>query len=108
MAAVGFDWQRADDVIEKIKEEVDELDRALKREGTARVEEEMGDLLFAMANLARKLGVEPESALRKANHKFANRFDELERHLEATNRTVHEATLEAMEDAWGVVKAREK
>jgi MazG family protein len=108
VGAVGFDWERADDVIGKIREEVDELERAAKREGAARVEEEMGDLLFAIANLARKLGVEPESALRKANHKFAARFDKLERHLEETNRTVHDATLEEMEVAWGAVKSRER
>ena len=69
VATVGFDWERNDDVITKIEEEVAEL-RAASQEGRERTEEEMGDLLFAMANLARKLGVDAESALRKANEKF--------------------------------------
>ena len=70
VAAVGFDWAKAPDVIRKIKEEVAELERAVAGEGLDRIEEEMGDLLFSIANLARKLGVEPESALRRANQKF--------------------------------------
>lgn len=104
VAAVGFDWEKTGDVIAKIKEEVEELERSLD-ESAARVEEEMGDLLFAIANLARRLKVEPESALRKANAKFSARFEALERHLDAQGRSVHEATLEEMEEAWGVVKA---
>ena len=67
VAAVGFDWPRAADVVDKIEEEVAELRRAVDGEGLKRTEEEMGDLLFAIANLARKLGIEPESALRMAN-----------------------------------------
>ena len=70
VAAVGFDWARPADVVDKIEEEVAELRAAVDREGQARTEEEMGDLLFSIANLARKLGIEPESALRKANEKF--------------------------------------
>ena len=65
--------------MDKIEEEVAELRRAVDSEGQARTEEEMGDLLFSIANLARKLGIEPESALRKANEKFSARFDALER-----------------------------
>lgn len=107
VAAVGFDWSKTHDVIEKIKEEVAELERAVSGEGRERIEEEMGDLLFSIANLARKLGVEPESALRKANEKFGERFDKLERHLEARGRSVHDATLEEMEEAWQMVKAAE-
>ena len=67
VAAVGFDWARTADVVDKIEEEVAELRQAVEGEGRARAEEEMGDLLFSIANLARKLGIEPESALRKAN-----------------------------------------
>jgi MazG family protein len=104
VAAVGFDWARVADVVGKIKEEVAELERAVHSEGRARVEEEMGDLLFSIANLARKLGVEPESALRRANQKFAERFDQLERHLEAMGRSVHDASLDEMESAWNEVK----
>ena len=65
----------------------------------------MGDLLFAIANLARKLGIEPESALRKANQKFTRRFQALERHLESAGRSVHDASLEEMEAIWESVKS---
>ncbi len=107
VAAVGFDWARTADVVEKIEEEVAELRAAVAGEGQARAEEEMGDLLFSMANLARKLGIEPESALRKANEKFSARFEALERAFEARGRTVHNATLAEMEEEWGRVKERE-
>ena len=104
VAAVGFDWTQAGDVLDKIEEEVAELRRAVQGEGRERAEEEMGDLLFSLANLARKLEIEPESALRKANAKFSARFTALERHLEARGRTVHDATLEEMEEVWQMVK----
>jgi nucleoside triphosphate diphosphatase len=105
VAAVGFDWSRAEDVVAKIEEEVDELRRAVEgHEGRARTEEEMGDLLFSIANLARKLGIEPESALRKANEKFTRRFTALEDRLHADGRSVHDATLEEMEAQWAAVK----
>ena len=107
VAAVGFDWAKAEDVIEKIKEEVAELEAAVTNAGRGRIEEEMGDLLFSIANLARKMGLEPESALRRANQKFGKRFEQLERHLEATGRSVHGATLEEMEEAWQMVKRTE-
>src|SRR3954464_15295647 len=75
VAAVGFDWARTDSVLDKIEEEVAELRRAIDQETPARAAEEMGDLLFAMANLSRKLGIDPEVALRRANAKFTTRFD---------------------------------
>jgi MazG family protein len=106
VAAVGFDWARTADVVGKIEEEVRELREAVAGEGRERVEEEMGDLLFSMANLARKMGIEPESALRKANDKFSARFEALERHMEEEGRSVHDATLEEMEVAWGKIKDR--
>jgi ATP diphosphatase len=65
----------------------------------------MGDLLFSIANLARKMGIEPEAALRKANAKFSDRFAAVERRLEARGRTVHEATLDELEAEWQQVKA---
>jgi MazG family protein len=107
VAAVGFEWANASDVVAKIEEEVAELRRAVDGEGAVRVEEEMGDLLFAIANLARRLGVEPESALRKANEKFSTRFQEVERRLEAAGRSVHDASLEEMEAVWESVKKEE-
>jgi MazG family protein len=104
VAAVGFDWPQVAGVVEKIEEEVAELRRAVASEGQARTEEEMGDLLFSIANLARKLGVEPESALRKANDKFSARFEALERAFEARGQSVHDATLAQMEAEWNKVK----
>jgi nucleoside triphosphate diphosphatase len=106
VAAVGFDWARADDVVDKIEEEVGELKKALHTEGRTRIEEEMGDLLFAIANLARKLGIEPESALRKANQKFTERFQKLEQAFVAEGRSVHDASLEEMEAVWQRIKKR--
>ena len=80
-AGVGFDWQQATDVLDKIDEEVRELRDAVTNRGMAseEAEEELGDLLFAIANLARKLGIAPETALRKANDKFQSRFEHMER-----------------------------
>ena len=104
-AAVGFDWAKATDVVDKIEEEVAELrETVAHQEGRQRIEEEMGDLLFAIANLARKLGIEPESALRKANDKFSERFAALESAFERKGKSVHEATLEEMEEVWADVK----
>jgi MazG family protein len=104
VAAVGFDWERTESVIDKIEEEVGELRHAVAHESRARAEEEMGDLLFSIANLARKLGIEPEAALRKANAKFSERFAGVEERLDAAGRTVHEASLAEMEAAWADVK----
>lgn len=108
LAAVGFDWARAEDVVAKIEEEVAELRRAVASEGARRREEEMGDLLFAIANLSRKLGIDPESALRKANEKVTARFEAVEERLHAQGRSVHVASLEEMEEAWQTAKARER
>jgi tetrapyrrole methylase family protein/MazG family protein/ATP diphosphatase len=104
VAAVGFDWPHTAQVVDKIEEEVAELRDAVANEGRERAEEEMGDLLFSIANLSRKLGIEPESALRKANEKFSRRFTELEGVFEEQGRSVHDATLAEMEDVWRAVK----
>src|SRR5919106_1223912 len=102
-AAVGFDWARPSDVLDKIEEEVAEVRREVESGATgdlSRAEEEMGDLLFAIANLSRKLGIEPEAALRRANEKFTRRFDALERAFAARGRVLSDATLQEMEDEW--------
>jgi len=113
-ASVGFDWPRADGVLEKLQEEVNEL-RAVVGEGaraealagdTARAEEEMGDLLFAVANLARKLGIEPETALRKANDKFTRRFTDMERRIAANGGALGRLSLDQLETEWQRSKAR--
>jgi MazG family protein len=106
VAAVGFDWPTSDEVVDKIEEEVGELRNAVRGEGRERVEEEMGDLLFSIANLSRKLGIEPESALRKATEKFSARFEALERKFEEQGRSVHDVGLNEMEKVWQQIKER--
>jgi MazG family protein len=108
-AAVGFDWAGAADVLDKIAEEVEEVRREIASGATgdlSRAEEEMGDLLFAIANLSRKLGIEPEAALRRANEKFTARFDAVEDAFAARGRSLQEATLPEMEEEWRRVKRR--
>jgi MazG family protein len=108
-AAVKFDWERATDVLAKIEEEVAEI-RAVVDEHAgdrARLEEEMGDLLFAIANLSRKLGIEPESALRRADDKFARRFTELEHRFRARGQSLQDLPLDEMEAEWARIKREE-
>jgi MazG family protein len=106
-ATVGFDWQQADDVLDKIEEEVAEVRREVESGATgdlSRAEEEMGDLLFAIANLSRKLGIEPEAALRRANEKFTTRFDALEHAFASRQMALSDATLDEMEAEWQRIK----
>jgi MazG family protein len=103
VAAVGFDWAKTEEVIDKVDEEVRELRQALD-ESPERAAEELGDLLFSVANLARKLGLEPESALRQANDKFTRRFEALEDTLARQGLSVHDATLDEMERGWQTIK----
>jgi len=108
VASVGFDWPDAGDVVDKIQEEVGELREVASAGGTidqARAEEEMGDLLFALANLARKLGIEPETALRKANDKFTRRFGTLERSVADSGRAMKDMTLDELEGEWQRAKS---
>jgi nucleoside triphosphate diphosphatase len=106
-ASVGFDWARASDVVGKIEEEVAEIREAVEHAGDGdrdRVEEEIGDLLFAIANLARKLGVEAETALRKANDKFTKRFTTMERAIGASGESMSAMSLEELEARWQQTK----
>jgi MazG family protein len=106
-AAVGFDWARPADVLDKIEEEVAEVRREVEAGATgdlSRAEEEMGDLLFAIANLSRKLGIEPEAALRRANDKFTRRFDAVEQAFNARGTNLQDVALEDMEAEWQRVK----
>jgi len=109
VAEVGFDWDTPSDVMTKIEEEVAELRESLGAEpgNMARAEEEMGDLLFAIANLSRKLGIEPEAALRHANDKFTRRFTQLEQNFADSGRDLKAAPLEEMEEEWRRIKSRE-
>ena len=106
VAAVGFDWPETGDVVAKIEEEVAELKETLAAapENTMRAEEEMGDLLFSIANLSRKLGIEPEQALRKASEKFTKRFNTLEEHIKQTGQNLDEVSLDDMEREWQRIK----
>jgi MazG family protein len=107
-AAVGFDWTAPGDVMDKIEEEVAELRQEMDAgaaHDASRAEEEMGDLLFAIANLSRKLGVEPESALRRATGKFTARFDAMERRMADAGKSLTDASLDEMETEWARVKA---
>jgi nucleoside triphosphate diphosphatase len=105
-ARVGFDWDNAAKVVEKIAEEAGEIVEAqAEGAGPEKLEEEVGDLLFAAANLARHLKVDPEKALRAANAKFIRRFRAIEAGLAAEGKSPAEATLDEMEALW--VKAKE-
>jgi MazG family protein len=109
-AAVGFDWARPADVIDKIEEEVAEVRKEVESGATghlSRAEDEMGDLLFAITNLSRKLGIEPEAALRRANDKFTRRFDAMEQSFTQRGKPLSDATLEEMEAEWQRVKDSE-
>ena len=104
---VGFDWNDARLVLAKIREECDEVEEALDRGDKAHVASEVGDLLFAVANLARHLKVDPEKALRSANAKFVRRFRAIEAGLAARGKTPAQASLDEMEALWVEAKKGE-
>jgi tetrapyrrole methylase family protein/MazG family protein/ATP diphosphatase len=95
-------------VLEKLHEEIDELKVEIDAGDQAKAREELGDLLFVCANLARKLDIEPEDALRAANAKFTRRFNHIEAALAADGRKPEQSTLEEMEDLWIDAKRAEK
>ncbi|MEM9169502.1 MAG: nucleoside triphosphate pyrophosphohydrolase [Pseudomonadota bacterium] len=104
-ARVGFDWTAAPDILAKLTEEAGELVEARETGDPDKIEDEFGDLLFVMANLARHLDVDPEVALRRANAKFTRRFQHIEKSLAARGRSVDDASLDEMEAAWVEAKA---
>lgn len=107
-ARVGFDWPDASAVLEKLDEEVAELRAELPAADPDRLADEVGDLLFVLANLARKLGLDPEACLRQANRKFTNRFNKMEQNAAYTGRMLAEMSLEDMEAEWQKVKKTER
>ncbi|MEQ3626777.1 MAG: nucleoside triphosphate pyrophosphohydrolase [Marinobacter sp.] len=107
-ARVGFDWNDPHAVLAKVAEESGELVEAHASGDADHVEDEMGDLLFVMVNLARHMGVDPETALRRTNGKFTRRFGQIEESLAAQGRTPAEATLEEMDALWTAAKTAEK
>jgi MazG family protein len=107
-ASVGFEWSTTSDVVAKIQEEVDELREVVEAGGAAdhtRAEEEMGDLLFSIAQLSRRLGIEPETALRKADDKFTKRFERLEQSVTDSGKTMKDLTLDELEADWQRLKS---
>lgn len=107
-ARVGFDWPSTAEVLDKIKEEAAELVEAKDDLTQAEVVEEFGDLMFVMANLARHLKVDPELALRAANDKFTNRFNQVEDDLQAIGKHHSQSDLAEMDVLWDKAKAAEK
>jgi ATP diphosphatase len=107
-ATVGFDWPHATAVMAKVREEITEVEAAISLAVQTRVAGEIGDLLFAVINLARHTGTDPEAALRATNLKFERRFAAVEARLRAGGKTLAEASLVEMEAAWQASKAEEK
>ena len=107
-ARVGFDWPDTSHVIDKIKEEAAELVEARDTMGHEQMVDEMGDLLFVVANLARHLDIDPEEALRRTNAKFTRRFGAVEASLAARGKRPEDSTLEEMDALWDAAKAAEK
>ena len=108
-ARVGFDWAAEEDLMAKVQEEWSELQEVVSRdEGPGRFAEELGDLLFVLANLARRRGLDPEETLRQANKKFERRFRHIETRLKEGEQTVEAASLDEMERLWDEAKAAER
>ncbi len=107
-ARVGFDWPDADGVLDKLAEETAELRAELPQADRARLADEVGDMLFVLANLARKLDLDPEACLRGANAKFERRFGAVEATLAAQGRAPADASLDEMEAAWQDAKRAER
>jgi MazG family protein len=107
-ARVGFDWRRAEDVLEKLDEEVAELKEAVAAGDQAEMHDEIGDLLFTIANIARKLSVNPEEALQSTNRKFMSRFEAMEAYVHERGQNLDQLTLEEMDQLWDEAKAAER
>ncbi|MEA2066361.1 MAG: nucleoside triphosphate pyrophosphohydrolase [Thermotogota bacterium] len=103
-AAVGFDWTKIEDVVEKVHEELEELKEARKKDDKNEIDEELGDLLFAMVNLSRFMNIDPEVSLNKATKKFMNRFEVLERLIKEDGKNINNMTLNELDNYWEKVK----
>lgn len=104
----GFDWEKPLDVLQKVKEEISELEKALKADKRDEIFAEIGDVFFALSNVSRHLGVNPEISLRQANRKFIRRFKFIEEQLERDGRDLKEASLKEMDEIWEEAKAKIK
>lgn len=108
VARVGFDWGHASECLKKVREELDEIEAAVANENGkfTEVEEEVGDLFFSMVNVARLLGVDPETALKMANKKFRRRFRYIEGQVRAAGKALDETPLQEMERLWQEAKTK--
>jgi len=107
-ARVGFDWERTEDVLVKLDEETAELREAIAGGDNDRIHDELVDLLFTIANIARKLNVHAEEALQSTNRKFTRRFESMETKVHASGRNLDQLTLEEMDALWDEAKAEER
>lgn len=103
-AGAGFDWEQKEDVWDKVREELGEVEAEMKSGSKTDLEGEFGDLLFALVNACRLYGVDPESALERTNKKFIQRFNYMEERAAAKGHTLHELSLGAMEELWQEAK----
>ncbi len=105
---VGFDWQKTEDVFDKLDEEIGELKDAIARNDPEEIIDELGDLLFTIANIARRIDVDGENALQGSNQKFIRRFEEVERRYRESGKQMEDVSLEELDAAWEEVKRNEK
>lgn len=106
-ANVGFDWDNPEDVWNKVKEEIGEVETEIKRGSSTDLEKEFGDLLFSIVNVARKYGINPENALEKTNQKFISRFNHVESRTKEQGKKLKEMTLAEMDVLWDEAKQQE-
>lgn len=107
VSGVGFDWEQPQQVFEKVKEELEELEAEREAGNTAAMEQEMGDVFFSMVNYARFLGINPENALERTNKKFIRRFQFLEKSANQAGKKLHDMTLQEMDQYWEAAKAED-
>ena len=107
-ASIGFDWKAIEPVFEKLEEELQEFEEAYRENDFEAIQDEMGDLLFTLVNVSRKLGFDAESALKRTINKFDRRFKIVEKHYQNNNENMHEKTLEQLDEIWDIAKQGEK
>ncbi|MDE6008193.1 MAG: nucleoside triphosphate pyrophosphohydrolase [Muribaculaceae bacterium] len=108
VANVGFDWEKPEDVWEKLKEEISEVEAEITSGNQEGMEEEFGDLFFALVNAARLYGINPENALEKTNRKFISRFNHIEKRAKETGKNLKDMSLSEMDEFWDEAKRLEK
>ncbi len=101
---VGFDWKNSKEILPKLYEEIEELEKAIQENNKEEIEEEIGDLLFTIVNISRHLGIDPESSLRKTNNKFTERFNHIERKVKESGKDWKDYSLEELDELWNASK----